>query len=633
LTGFPYLGHGVGLRVPHYQRALRGALEVDWVEVVTENFFGAGGRPRAVLEAVRRERPLVFHGVSLGVGSLGMPDRQYLRQVKELADAFEPAWLSDHVCWTRFEGHYAHELLPLPFTSTALDVAVENTLRAQDYLQRPLVLENVSSYVTYRADEMSEWEFLGALARRSGCALLLDLNNVLVSAHNHGFEPSDYLAGLPPDRVVQFHLANHTQHVGHKFDDHRGPVPQVVWELFETALRRFGEVSSLVEWDEELPAWEVLVAERDQAAARARKLAGDGSSRMVGEVLPEGASDGSPRSSDVLPSDASPSVERSPGARRGLTGASGGAVLPQSRAPKPRGAVRQRPPVHELERAQRLFMRALTWPRGVRDFVESAEGDARRALEATFARPETANEPRFDHIARLDIYANAYFYRLLDALRELFPRLAGLAGDVPFHNLATDYLLEHPSTAPDLRRLGDRLPAFLRGHRTGQGTLLLCEVADLEHALAFALDAPDAPEGQCLTRADLVRRAPHEWPILELTFAPSTLLVSATHDLERIARLCDERQHECALATPSGEEARPVLVSRRGHAVYFRHLERLEAFALEKIKGGARFDNLCGAFGQTHAEPAQLVDFLMRWVDDGVIMEGPRRGSAGTSTS
>jgi uncharacterized protein (UPF0276 family) len=599
LTGFPYLGHGVGLRVPHYQRALRGALAVDWVEVVTENFFGAGGRPRAVLEAVRRERPLVFHGVSLGVGSLGMPDRQYLRQVKTLADAFEPAWLSDHVCWTRFEGHYAHELLPLPFTSAALDVAVENTLRAQDFLQRPLVLENVSSYVTYRADEMSEWEFLSALARRSGCALLLDLNNVLVSAHNHGFEPSDYLAGLPPDRVVQFHLANHTQHVGHKFDDHRGPVPQVVWELFETALRRFGEVSSLVEWDEELPAWEVLVAERDQAAARARKVAGDGSSRMAGEVLPEGARDGSPR----------------------------------SRSPRPRDAVRQRPLVHELERAQRLFMRALTWPRGVRDFVESAEGDARRALEATFAKPETANEPRFDHIARLDIYANAYFYRLLDALRELFPRLAGLAGDVPFHNLVTDYLLEHPSTAPDLRRLGDRLPAFLRGHRMGQGTLLLCEVADLEHALAFALDAPDAPEGQCLARADLVRRAPHEWPILELTFAPSTLLVSATHDLERIARLCDERQHECALATPSGEEARPVLVSRRGHAVYFRHLERLEAFALEKIKGGARFDNLCEAFGQTHARPAQLVDFLMRWVDDGVIIEGPRRGSAGTSTS
>jgi uncharacterized protein (UPF0276 family) len=252
---FPRLGHGVGLRLPHYERALAGGLEVDWIEVVSENFFGAGGRPRAVLAAVRRERPLVFHGVSLGVGSLAPPDTAYLARLRELCDEMEPAWVSDHVCWTRLDDRYAHELLPLPLTEEALAVTVENTLRAQEALRRPLVLENVSSYVTYAASEMSEWEFLSELARRSGCSLLLDLNNVLVSACNHGFDPEQYLAGLPPERVVQFHLANHTRRDGYRFDDHRGPVPPEVWALFEAACRRFGAVSSLVEWDEDIPAW------------------------------------------------------------------------------------------------------------------------------------------------------------------------------------------------------------------------------------------------------------------------------------------------------------------------------------------------------------------------------------------
>jgi uncharacterized protein (UPF0276 family) len=272
-----HLGHGVGLRVPHYERALSGALEVDFVEVITENFFGGGGRPRAVLERLRCELPLVFHGVSLGIGSLDGPRESYLEHVKALADAFEPAWVSDHLCWTSFGGHYSHDLLPLPYTEEALALVVENLDRAQEYLGRELVLENVSSYVGYAASTLPEWEFLSELARRSGCTLLLDLNNVLVSAHNHGFGAEEFVAGLPIGTVRQFHLANHSDHGDHKFDDHRGAVPEVVWQLYELALRRFGPVPSLVEWDEDLPSWERLCAERDEAARRARRcLAGPG---------------------------------------------------------------------------------------------------------------------------------------------------------------------------------------------------------------------------------------------------------------------------------------------------------------------------------------------------------------------
>jgi uncharacterized protein (UPF0276 family) len=273
-VSFPFLGHGVGLRVPHYARALESGLDVDWVEVITENFFGGGGRPRAVLERLRRDLPLVFHGVSLGIGDVHGPSSDYLERVSELCRSFEPAWVSDHLCWTSLGGHHSHDLLPLPYTEECLGVVVAAVERAQTALGRPLLLENVSSYVGFAASQMPEWEFLSEVARRSGCSILLDLNNVLVSAHNHGFSPADYLAGAAPDKIVQFHLANHSDLPGLKFDDHRGAVPDAVWALYEQALARFGPVSSLVEWDEDVPAWEVLRAEQRSALQRARNVLG-----------------------------------------------------------------------------------------------------------------------------------------------------------------------------------------------------------------------------------------------------------------------------------------------------------------------------------------------------------------------
>jgi uncharacterized protein (UPF0276 family) len=594
-AAFPYLGHGIGLRVPHYERALRGALEVDWVEVITENFFGGGGRPRAVLEAVRRERPLVFHGVCLGVGSMGPPDVDYLRQVKELADAFEPAWLSDHVCWTRVDGRFIHELLPLPSTRAALDVVVENTMRAQEYLGRPLVLENVSSYVAFREADMTEWEFLAELARRSGCSLLLDLNNVLVSGYNLGFSANEYLAGLPSDKVVQFHLANHTQRVAHKFDDHRGPVPPPVWELFEAALARFGAVSSLVEWDEEVPSWELLVAERDRAAARAAAGAGLG-----------GSLDKPSGEREIEP------AKRDPGRDRELT----------TLAPAPRSARSVVP--SSLERTQRLMYRALTWPSGVRDFAEAAGDDVRRELAGTIAGDDRDDDgrdrrSRLDHIARLDIYANAYFYRLLDVLRSLFPRLVQLLGDIQFHNVVTGYLLQCPPTLPDLNRLGDRLPAFLRGRALG--ATLWAEVAELELALARALDAPEPRAGQRLTRTSLAALSPERWPALELALAPSTSVLRASRELERAVASWDAALGAPAPGQVPGSAASAFVIGRRHHTVHFRALEALELAALEKLSEGSRFDVLCEALSPAGAEPSRLVEYLLRWVDDEIIID------------
>lgn len=273
----PLLGHGVGLRLAHYDRALAQGVDVDFVEVVTENFFGPGGtvpggRPRAVLERVRADVPVVLHGVSLGVGSVDPPAAEYLRALRAAVDWIEPALVSDHLCWGSVGGHYAHDLLPLPYREDAIAVAVRNVGRVQDALGRRILLENVSSYVAQAGATMPEWEFLMEVARRADCLVLLDINNIVVNARNHGFEPLEYLRGVDGERVWQFHLAGHTDRGAYKFDDHVGPVPPAVWSLYEAAVARFGEVSSIVEWDQDVPAWEVLRQEQRTAGERARSV-------------------------------------------------------------------------------------------------------------------------------------------------------------------------------------------------------------------------------------------------------------------------------------------------------------------------------------------------------------------------
>ncbi len=268
------LGYGVGLRVPHFARALDEGLDVDWVEAISENFFGDGGRPRRVLERLRRDMPIALHGVGMGIGSATPVAQDYVDRLRALIERVQPAWVSDHLCWGRAEGHHTHDLLPLPHTEEALDHVVREVSRVQESLGRRLVLENVSSYVTYRHQTLDEWTFLAQVAERADALLLLDINNIIVNAHNHGFNPLDYIAGVPAERVIQLHLANHTKRDRYCFDDHRGPVPPEVWSLYEAALAAFGPVSTLIEWDSEIPPWEVLREQQREAKARAEAILG-----------------------------------------------------------------------------------------------------------------------------------------------------------------------------------------------------------------------------------------------------------------------------------------------------------------------------------------------------------------------
>jgi uncharacterized protein (UPF0276 family) len=269
------LGHGVGLRSRHFAELLdRGARDAAWFEVISENYFEPGGRPWAVLDRLRRDAPVVMHGVSLGVGNTDCPDDDYLQLLKATARRIEPAWISDHLCWGAVDGHYAHDLWPLPYTEEALAHVVARVTRTQDALGQAILLENVSTYVEFAESSMPEWVFLVEVAKRAGCGILLDVNNVYVNATNLGFDPDLYLSSIPPELVGQLHLAGHTDCGTHILDSHLGPVPDAVWALYRSAVARFGRVPTLVEWDEQVPAYDVLLAEAARAASIEREVLG-----------------------------------------------------------------------------------------------------------------------------------------------------------------------------------------------------------------------------------------------------------------------------------------------------------------------------------------------------------------------
>ncbi len=268
---WPCLGFGVGLRAEHYDDVLDGPRGVDWFEAITENYMDSRGRPLHVLERVRGDYPVALHGVSLSIGSADPLDGNYLRQLRTLVERVEPALVTDHLCWTGVDGRRLYDLLPLPYTEEALQHVVQRVREVQDWLGRRILLENPSTYVQFRHSVLTEWDFLVAVAEEADCGLLLDVNNVYVSAVNHGFDPVCYLDAIPPARVGQMHLAGYTDMGTHLFDTHSAPVSEPVWRLYAHAVRRFGSTSTLVEWDADIPEFDRVCAE----ATRARTIAED----------------------------------------------------------------------------------------------------------------------------------------------------------------------------------------------------------------------------------------------------------------------------------------------------------------------------------------------------------------------
>ena len=276
----PFQGFGLGLRPQHFPDILgpdgtRDLNRVDWFEIISENFMAVGGMPLRNLMAVRERRPMAMHGVSLSIGAPDPLDDDYLKNLKSLADLIDPAVVSDHLCWTGAHGVNLHDLLPLPLTEETLNHVAARVGRVQDALGRRIALENASTYVTFTSDTMDEWDFLAELTRRADCDLLLDINNVYVSAFNHGFDAADYLAGIPKDRVRQIHLAGHEHNGDHIVDTHDAPVAEPVWDLYRAAVARFGAVPTMIERDANIPPFADLVEELGAARRLAAEALGE----------------------------------------------------------------------------------------------------------------------------------------------------------------------------------------------------------------------------------------------------------------------------------------------------------------------------------------------------------------------
>ena len=265
-----YLGFGLGLRTQHYQSILETSPKVNWFEIISENYMVPGGKPLAMLDRIRDRYPLVMHGVSLSIASTAPLDVEYLKALRDLAHRVEPKWVSDHLCWTGVHGVNLHDLLPVPYTEEALEHVVGRVVQVQDFLDRRLTIENVSSYLEYDASEMSECEFVAELARRADCWLLCDLNNIYVNEFNHGGPAQSFLDALPADRVVQFHLAGHSYNETHLIDTHDADVCPEVWDIYADALKRFGPVSTMIERDDKIPPLSELMVELDMARSIAR---------------------------------------------------------------------------------------------------------------------------------------------------------------------------------------------------------------------------------------------------------------------------------------------------------------------------------------------------------------------------
>lgn len=268
----PNLGFGVGLRTVHYEHVLTKQPAVDWFEIISENFMATGGRPMYVLDQVAERYPIVMHGVSMSIGTTDPIDFDYLSMLRELAARVNAAWISDHLCWTGVAHRNSHDLLPVPYDEATLRHVVQRIRTVQDFLGRPLLLENPSTYVEFAGSTMTEWEFIRAMAEEADCGLLLDVNNIYVSCFNHGWDPAEYLAGIPHERVVQYHLAGHTHKGTHIIDTHSAAVADPVWDLYRQAHRLSGGRSTLLEWDADIPPFERVHAEVE----RARAIAGEG---------------------------------------------------------------------------------------------------------------------------------------------------------------------------------------------------------------------------------------------------------------------------------------------------------------------------------------------------------------------
>lgn len=461
---WPVLGCGLGLRAEHYDTILRTwPKEVDWFEAITENYMDSGGRSLQILEKVRSRYPIGLHGVSLSIGSCDPLDRVYLNRLKTLAERIEPAIISDHLCWTGVKQRNLHDLLPLPFTEEALKHVAHRVCEIQNFLNRKILLENVSSYLTFKHSYMPEWEFLSEVSRQSGCGILLDINNVYVNAQNHKFDAYQFLNSVPIAAVGQFHLAGHTSMGKYLFDTHNKPVIEPVWALYRHALKRFGKVTTLIEWDADIPEFPELVKE----LKKAKKLYQQIKSEEVQRVL-------------EFPINVTKKIDK------------------KSKAPK-------------LAEVQRLFEECV--------LPNSKDAYAKGRI-AKMLNPQ-GGDPGKD---RLSVYAEGYTARMNESLTEVYPAVKHLVGEPTFLKAAFGYSKKYPSKNYNLSLAGKHYSSFLKKSSLALRLPFLPDLADLEWEIAESFHTFDLPAAD-MTK--LHEFSEEDWQSIILKLQPSVRLIAS----------------------------------------------------------------------------------------------------------
>jgi len=563
---YPVLG--AGLRTRHFAHLLeRPRTRIEWFEAISENFMNSRGRPLRVLEAVRRDYPVALHGVSMSIASTDGPDAAYLRRLSDLIDRIDPFVVSDHLCFSRYRQHYLHDLLPFPLTERALDVVAHNVDRVQSYLGRRIALENASVYLAFSRSEMSEAEFMRRLVERTGCGILLDLNNLYVNRRNTGADPLEYFEKLSPDSILQMHLAGYSDPGTFYFDTHSAPVYEPVWDLFRQAMRLYPMVPVCIEWDEDIPEFAVLEDEVDKARAIRRTVIAE--DRDYVGFLPH---------RERWPSD----FER----RRDL---------PMDDVPADA----------ELDAVQRSF----------RDLLHTGLP----SLDTPF-RP--AGE-----LAELDalrLYASGYVARREDVLRETYRGAMRLLGARRFYELAHDYLNSVFSTEYDLNRFGRSFPEFLREHGDILTELSAC-CADLDRAF---VDVFHEPAGRAVPADRMHLDGESD---VALTLNPSLVLLALdmpVYDLWKrgFGNVEAEPDNEPALTDDqtkarlhSGKEY--LLIYRREEGVFVLVVPEWQFDLVSSVHKGYTLMSAIDRHEEHIPDPGELGLFFRTLMDEAVIVD------------
>ena len=569
---WPVLGCGVGLRSPHYPVITETWPSMDWFEAVSENYMDTGGRPIHILEKVRQHYPIALHGTALSIGSVDPLNPDYLARLKKLIERIDPFIVSDHLCWSGAEGEVLHDLLPLPFTEESIRHVVSRVERVQEGLGRRILLENVSTYVTYRHSTMPEWEFLVEVTKRSGCGILLDLNNIYVNATNHQFDPYEYLRNIPAELVGQFHLAGHTDMGTFLFDTHSATVIEPVWDLYRDALRRFGLVSTLIEWDENIPPFDELAAE----AERARAIYCEHDHFVTMGIPNVEARFTAPRERVKGGMNPAPTAEVSlPQIERWFKSK----IQPVTPSPQPS-------PLKGRGKGE-----------GWQDVILNPQGGVAGA-------------------ERLAVYANGYLARIAESLKEAYEAVHHIIGTEKFLELCEGYARRYPSRSYNLNYAGRYFPEFLRTALTGAPLPFLPDLAQLEWLL---WEAFHSFEGTPLDPSQIGDISMEDWEHCQIVFQPSVRVFGSDW---QVLDLWLNRHKPCPEIQP--EERRKserVLIGRKEDQVRCEYLDENQYRLLEGLLAGKNLGAVCEELaGTVDEENLPIAEWFSRWVQDGLIL-------------